>query len=145
MRDTATRKTDVLATLQKQGDYWLGTADGAGRPHLIAASGWWDGEFLVFTTKGASVTARNLASNPRVKLARGEPSDALVIDAEVTYSGAAKDSAELSEGFKAAMGWDPREMDSWMVFRLRPTCIQAFRGYDEIENRHVMVRSRWLI
>ncbi len=42
------------------------------------------------------------------------------------------------------MGWDPREMDGWMFYRLRPTRIQAFRGYDEIEGRDVMVRSRWL-
>ena len=43
------------------------------------------------------------------------------------------------------MGWDPREMDGWMFFRLRPTRIQAFRGYDEIEDRDVMVRSRWVV
>ena len=145
MRDTATRKTDVLAALQKQGDYWLGTADAAGRPHLIACSAWWDGSSLVITTRGASATAHNLTDNPRVKLAGGDPSDALVIDADVIYSGAAKDSGELAEGFKSAMGWDPREMDGWMLFRLRPTRIQAFRGYDEIENRDVMVRSGWLV
>jgi hypothetical protein len=31
-----------------------------------------------------------------------------------------------------------------MFFRLRPIRIQAFRGYDEIGGRDVMVRSRWL-
>ena len=59
-------------------------------------------------------------------------------------SSAVEDSAELGDGFSAAMGWDPREMDGWMFFRLRPTRIQAFRGYDEIEGRDAMVRSRWL-
>jgi len=32
-----------------------------------------------------------------------------------------------------------------MFFRLRPNRIQAFRGYDEIEGRDVMLRSRWLV
>ncbi len=145
MRDTATRKADVLASLEKQGQYWLISADVAGRPHVIAVSAWWDGHEFVITTNGSSVTARNLAMNPIVKLAGGDPSDAIVIDAAVIDSSAVEDSAELAGGYQTAMGWDPREMDGWMFFRLRPTRIQAFRGYDEIEGRDVMVRSRWLI
>ena len=144
MRDTATRKRDVLARLEKQGSYWLVTADVAGRPHVIGVSAWWDGHELVLTTNGASKTARNLAMNPILKLAAGDPSDAIVIDAQVTDSSAVEDSADLAGGFKDAMGWDPREMDGWMFYRLRLTRIQAFRGYDEIENRDVMLRSRWL-
>jgi pyridoxamine 5'-phosphate oxidase-like protein len=144
MRDTATRKADVLASFEKQGQYWLVSADVAGRPHVIAVSAWWDGHELVVTTNGSSVSARNLAMNPVVKLVGGDPADAIVIDASVIDSTGVDDSAELAGGFKAAMGWDPREMAGWMFFRLRPTRIQAFRGYDEIEGRDVMVRSRWL-
>ena len=47
MRDTATRKADALAALEKQHDIWLATADVAGRPHIIAVSAWWDGTDLV--------------------------------------------------------------------------------------------------
>ncbi|TMF33042.1 MAG: hypothetical protein E6I30_09045 [Chloroflexi bacterium] len=102
MRDTPTRKADVLAALEKQGQVWLATAEVGGRPHVIAVSAWWDGTDLVVTTSGSAT------------------------------------------GFSNAMGWDPREMDGWMFFRLRPTRIQAFRGYEEIEGRDVMIRSRWL-
>jgi hypothetical protein len=98
----------------------------------------------VVTTSGSSRTARNLAMNPIVKLAGGDPSDAIIIDAQVIDSSGVEDSAELAGGFQDAMGWDPREMDGWMFYRLRPTRIQAFRGYDEIEGRDVMLRSRWL-
>jgi hypothetical protein len=35
-------------------------------------------------------------------------------------------------------------MDGWVFFKMRPTRIQAFRGYDEIENRDVMKDGRWL-
>jgi len=144
MRDTATRKADVLAALEKQSQFWLATSDIGGRPHVIAVSAWWDGSDLVVTTTGGNRTARNMAMNPLVTLARGDPSDAIVIQAQMLDSSAVEDSAELAGGFSAAVGWDPREMDGWMFYRLRPTRIQAFRGYDEIEGRDVMVRSRWL-
>jgi pyridoxamine 5'-phosphate oxidase-like protein len=144
MRDIATRKKDVLDVLEQQGHYWLSTAEVGGRPHVIGVSALWDGGELVITTLGSSRTARNMATNPAVVLAHGDPSDAIVIQAAVIDSAAVEDSTELAAGWKAAMGWDPREMEGWMFYRLRPTRIQAFRGYDEIEGRDVMVRSRWL-
>ncbi len=144
MRDTATRKKDVLAALEGQGDHWLSTSDPAGRPHVIGVSALWDGNELVVTTLGSSRTARNLAANPQAVLAHGEPGDAVVVRAEVVDGAFVQDSAELAERWKAAMGWDPRENEGWMFFRLRPTQIQAFRGYDEIEGRDVMRGSRWL-
>lgn len=83
--------------------------------------------------------------NPQVVLAHGDPSDAVVIEAGVIDSSMADESPELAAGFSKAMGWDPREMDGWMFFRLRPTRIQAFRGYDEIEGRDVMIHGRWVV
>jgi hypothetical protein len=146
LRDTATRKADTLASLDKQQEVWLATADVAGRPHLIAASGWWDGTDLVIATRGASKTARNLSMNPTAKVARGAPSDAVLLDVQMIESGAVEDSPELCFGFAAAVGWDPREAgEGWAFFRLRPNRIQAFRGYDELEGRDVMLRSRWLV
>ena len=145
MRDTQTRKADVLASLEKQADIWLSTADPAGRPHLIPVSAWWDGTHLVIATAGSSRTARNMKMNGAVRLASGSPSDAIMIDAEVVESPAVKDSAELAAGFAAALGWDPREVGiGWIFFRLRPTRIQAYRGYDELEGRDVLRGSRWL-
>ncbi len=144
MRDTATRKKDVLEVLEQQGHYWLSTAEVGGRPHVIGVSALWDGEQLLVTTLGSSRTARNMAMNPTVVLAHGDPSDAVVIRAAVIDSAAVEDSADLAAGWKAALGWDPREMEGWVFFRLRPTRIQAFRGYDEVEGRDVMSRSRWL-
>jgi len=145
LRDTATRKADVLAALDKQGHYWLATASVSGKPHVIAVSGWWDGTDLVVTTLGSSKTARNLAMSQMATLAGGDPSDAIVIQAQMIESADVEKATALAEGFEKAMGWDPREMDGWMFFRLRPIQIQAFRGYDEIGNRDVMLRSRWVV
>ena len=144
-RDTATRKKDVLRTLAEQGHYWLSTAEVGGRPHIIGVSGLWDGSQFVITTLGTSRTARNMSMNPQVVLAHGDPGDAIVIQAGVIDSAEVADSDQLADEWKAAMGWDPREMDGWTFFRLRPTRIQAFRGYDEIGGRDVMIRSRWVI
>ena len=146
MRDIETRKADTLAALEKQKDVWLATADVAGRPHMIAVSAWWDGADLVIATAGASKTARNLSMNPSARIARGAPSDAIVIDAQMIDSQSVEDASELAGGFAEAVGWDPREAgEGWMFFRLRPTRIQAFRGYEEIVGRDVMLRSRWVI
>jgi hypothetical protein len=51
----------------------------------------------------------------------------------------------LAEGFAKGVGWDPREVgDGWVFYRFRPTRIQAYRGYDELDGRDVMRDSRWL-
>ena len=112
---------------------------------MIGVSGLWDGSQIVVTTLGTSRTARNMAMNPLVVLAGGDPSDAVVIQAQVIESRDVEDSHQLAEEWKAALGWDPREMEGWVFYRLRPTRIQAFRGYEEIKGRDVMIRSRWVV
>jgi pyridoxamine 5'-phosphate oxidase-like protein len=145
IRDTATRKKHVLDVLEKQGDLWLATADRSGRPHLIAVSAWWDGSDLVVATLGSSRTAANLTAGREVRLAGGTPADAVMIDAVVVEKVAATDAGMVAEGFARAVGWDPREVgEGWAFFRLTPTRIQAYRGYDELEGRDVMRRSTWL-
>jgi hypothetical protein len=139
------RKADVLVVLEGQRDLWLATADASGRPHLIAVSAWWDGSDLVVATNASSRTASNLAPGSRVRLAAGAPNDVVMIDAKVVESIAANQAAEVADGFAIAVGWDPRAVgEGWAFYRLRPTRIQAYRGYDELEGRDVMRDSRWL-
>lgn len=142
-RDVATRKKDVLAYLGKQGHYWLTSAEIGGRPHVIAVSGLWREDEMVVTTLGTSKTAKNVAMNPLVVLAGGDPSDAIVIQAQVIEAVPVEESPRLAQEWNTAMGWEPP--GDWVFYRLRPTRIQAFRGYDEIGGRDVMVRSRWVV
>jgi hypothetical protein len=145
LRTVEARKADVLVALERQGDLWLATADAAGRPHLIAVSAWWDGTDLVIATTAGSRTASNLAAGPLVRLAAGAPNDVIMIDARVVENVAASQAPEVADGFTIAVGWDPREVgEGWAFYRLRPTRIQAYRGYDELEGRDVMRSSRWL-
>src|ERR1044071_4772787 len=143
-RDVATRKKDVLKVLASQGHYWLCTGDIRGRPHMIGVSAIWSDDELLVTTLGTSRTARNMEMNHDVVLAHGDPGDAIVVQAGVIESSPVADSPQLLATWKKVMGWDPSELGDWTFFRLRPTRIQAFRGYEEIEGRDVMVRSRWL-
>lgn len=142
LRDAATRKKDVLAFLEDNGHYWLSTAEIGGRPHVIAVSALWDGHGLMVTTLGTSKTAKNLAMSPLAVLAGGDPSDAIVVQAQVIENVPVENSPRLTEEWKKAMGWEPP--GDWIFFRLRPTRIQAFRGYEEIKGRDVMIRSRWV-
>jgi hypothetical protein len=145
LRTVKERKADVLVVLEAQGDLWLATADSSSRPHLIAVSAWWDGSDLVIATTAKSRTAANLEVGRSVRLAAGAPNDVVMIDAEVVESVPAKQAGEVADGFAIAVGWDPREVgEGWAFFRLRPTQIQAYRGYDELEGRNVMANSRWL-
>ena len=146
LRTLTERKADVLKALGENFDMWVATADPNGRPHLIAASGWWDGTRVVMATRGASRTARNLAQNPTVQIALGTQADAISITAHLDDSYPAADAPrEIAEGFKESAGWDPREEgEGWVFYRFTPQRIQAYRGYGELEGRDVMKQSRWL-
>lgn len=146
LRNTAQRKADVLAALQKNGDLWLATATPSGKPHLIAVSSWWDGGQVVIATTGHSRTARNLEATRLGRLALGSPEDVTMVDVALSESTPVRSaSPEVRAGFKAAAGWDPADEGSeWTFFRLRPVHVQAYRGYSELEGREVMRESRWL-
>lgn len=145
-RSTAQRKSDVLTVLGKNQDLWLATASPAGRPHLIAASSWWDGSQVVIATIEASRTARNLTATGLGRLALGSADDVIMIDTEVSDSVRTGEAdAELGGGFSAAVGWNPSEEGTnWRFFRLRPIRIQAYRGYGELPGREVMHGGQWL-
>jgi hypothetical protein len=145
LRTVAARKADVLKALEGQGDMWLATADAKGRPHLIAVSAWWDGKDVVVATRADSRTAANLAQGDRAKLGAGSPADVILIAATVVESIPASEAGAVADGFARALGWDPRQVgEGWAFYRLRPSRIQAYRGYEELEGRVVMSKSRWL-
>jgi hypothetical protein len=145
-RSVAARKADVLAALARQSDLWLATADRTGHPHLIAVSAWWNGSELIMATSSATRSARNLESTGAARLAVGSPEDVIVIDAEVAGTAAPVGARpDVSDGFASAVGWDPRTVgEGWVYFTLRPSRIQAYRGYSELAGRDVMRDGRWL-
>lgn len=145
-RSTEQRRTDAVAVLDQQGDAWLATASRDGVPTLIAVSAAWTGTELVIATRDASPTARNLDATGRARVALGSPADVVMLDVTVeSTTPATKDAGEIATTFRDAVGWDPAEEGSdWHYFRLRPTRIQAYRGYGDQAGRDVMRDGRWL-
>jgi hypothetical protein len=144
LRSTAQRKADVLATLESQGHAWLATASGD-VPHVIVTQAVWDGEVLIVATRGSSRTARNLNQGRVGRLAFGSADDAILVDVELKQSMPAGEAGPAGATFERAAGWNPAEQGTdWWLFELRPTRIQAYRGYGEIEGRDVMKAGHWL-
>jgi pyridoxamine 5'-phosphate oxidase-like protein len=145
LRSTAQRKADVLATLERQGHAWLATASRSGVPHLISVAAVWDGTSIIIATRGPSQTARNLDAGRRARLAFGPSDDAMVVDVELAATLPAADGGDTEALFERAAGWSPaQEGPDWRFFVLRPTRIQAYRGYGELEGRDVMKGGTWL-
>ena len=146
LRTIQQRKSDVIATLERNGDAWLATASGSGRPHLVAVSSWWDGSRIVIATRRATQSARNLGETALGRLALGTPDDVIVLDVTVGESVAvAGADPALAAGFVAAVGWNPAdEGPDWWFYALSPVRVQASRGYAELQGRDVMREGRWL-
>jgi hypothetical protein len=144
LRSVLQRKADVLATLERNGHAWLATAAGS-VPYVIVVQVVWDGESILVTTRESSRTARNLEHSRMARLALGDADDAIVIEATLERALPAVEATPPRTAFERAAGWDPGEQGpDWRLFVLRPTRIQAHRGYAEIEGRDVMKEGRWL-
>jgi Pyridoxamine 5'-phosphate oxidase len=144
LRSILQRKADVRATLEQNGHAWLATATGS-VPYVIVVQAVWDGESILVTTRESSRTARNLEQSRVARLALGDADDAIVIEATLLRAVPAVEASPPRTAFVRAAGWDPGEQGpDWRLFVLRPTRIQAFRGYAEIDGRDVMKDGRWL-
>jgi hypothetical protein len=146
LRTTEQRTADVRKALDGQLDLWLATADRDGRPHVIAASAWWSGDRITVATGRDSRSAKNLASSRMGRLVIGSPDDVIMIDASMIDTREVPEApSSVADGFADAVGWDPRkEPGDWVFFYLRPSRIQAYRGYSEQDGRDVMRRGEWL-
>ncbi len=146
LRSVEERKADVQTALEQNRDLWLATASPTGSPHLIAVSAWWDGSQVVIATREGSATARNLEATRTGRLGLGSPEDVALIEVKLIDSSPAGEApAEMREGFESAVGWNPAgQGGDWRFYRLAPVSAQAYRGYSELEGRHIMRDSRWL-
>jgi len=64
----------------------------------------------------------------------------------VTQTTAAGDiSAEVGDAFSVATGFDPRDEDGYLYFRIRPRLLQAWREANELLGRTLMRDGEWLV
>ena len=144
-RTTEQRVKDSMAKLEAGGDAWLATSGRAG-PHLVPLSLAWDsvaGE-LVFCIEQGTVTARNIAAEPSVRIGIGPTRDVLMVDGTAQVVGLANEDVSLAAFFYEKTGWDPRLNGDNMIFiRVTPSRMQAWREVDEAANRTVMINGGW--
>ena len=146
LRPGPTRTADARSILQSNTDGWLATGDPGGQPHLIAVSTCWTGREVVIATRAASRTARNLQATHSARLALGAPDDVVMLDLELgATDGVDSAGGGLTGEFARGVGWSPaEEPGEWQLLTLRPTRIQAFRGYGEQQGRDVLRDGKWL-
>jgi hypothetical protein len=148
-RTAEQRKADTIAKLQgSDADVWVATAAVANaEAYLVPLSLAWIDQLIVIALEPRSRTARNLAENPRTRLAIGPTRDLVMIDAQVQ---SATLSTELDgatgDAYVAQVGWDPRrESSPYLYIALRPTRVQAWREANELAGRTLMKDGAWLV
>jgi hypothetical protein len=141
------RRRDALDRLQRDVDAWVATADPArGTPYLVPLSFLWDGEALLVATPSHSPTGRNLRVTGKVRVGVGPTRDLVLIEGTVAAAVAAGDMPDqVGDAFAAKAGFDPRQLDGYLYFRIAPRRLQAWREADELEGRDLMRDGRWLV
>jgi Pyridoxamine 5'-phosphate oxidase len=139
------RRQDTLNRLENEVDAWIATASADG-PYLVPLSFLWDGAILLVSTPAASPTGRNLEASGKVRLGVGPTRDLVLIEGTVTQTTAAEDiSADVGDAFADRTGFDPRDEDGYLYFRIRPRLLQAWREANELTGRTLMRDGEWLV
>ncbi|MYW18509.1 pyridoxamine 5'-phosphate oxidase [Streptomyces sp. SID2955] len=144
-RSTAQRVRDTLERLVTERDIWLSTAHPAHGPHQVPLWFLWDGRAVWMCTSAASVTARNVRAQPRVRLALPDTFDVVLVQGKAQGVPARDVSAGAAQAFADKFGWDPRtEEDPFLYIRVVPGTVRAWRGERELSGRVVMRDGTWL-
>ena len=140
------RKADTLRRLENDADAWVATADPAtGTPYLVPLSFLWDGAAVLIATPAASRTGRNLRATGKVRLGIGPTRDLVLIEGAVQAETAATElSADVGDAFAVKTGFDPRELDGYAYFLIRPQRLQAWREADELAGRDLIRGGDWV-
>ena len=139
------RLRDTRAKLENDVDLWVATSGSPDGVHLVPLSYLWDGTTLLISTPRASITARNLLADGRVRLSLGPTRDVVVIDGTAEPVDLIALAPETGDAFAARTGFDPRELDEpYQYFVIRPRRIQSWREANELRGRDLMRDGRWL-
>ena len=145
-RDPQVRKADTLAMLAAPAiDVWVSSASVAGEAHLVPLSLAWVDERAVIAVPETSVTARNLTTSRRARLAVGPTRDVVMIDAVLDRAAGVDKDAALGDAYAAQADWDPRGDSGYVFLVLRPVRLQAWRESNEIAGRTLMRDGAWIV
>ena len=145
-RSTEQRRADALERLNEtHADAWVATASDQAA-HMVPLSFAWNGEQLLLATEEKSVTARNLRSDGRARIALGTTRDVVMIEATLDSIVTVADQSDvIAETYADQADWDPRHAGSGFVYLLlRPQRVQVWREANEIAGRTVMRNGSWI-
>jgi hypothetical protein len=148
VRDLDQRKQNAIEQLTTaNADVWVASASPAGVVHLVPLSFFWDGVHVIVSIEASSVTAANLASTRRARLAVGPTRDVVMIDATVVETIPLPEApSEISDGYAAQADWDPRLAGGDYIYvKLRPDRVQVWRESNEIAGRTLMRDGTWIV
>ncbi|MFC7992940.1 pyridoxamine 5'-phosphate oxidase family protein [Streptomyces pilosus] len=143
-RPTAERTRDALTRLNTEGDVWVSTAHPDHGPHQVPLWFLWDGRAVWMCTKATSATARNVRTEPRVRLALQDTYDVVLIQGEAECFPAQEVPQDAADAFAEKFGWDPRaEEGTHLYLRVLPKTVRAWRGEPELRGRVIMRNGTW--
>jgi hypothetical protein len=144
-RGLAERQTHARRRLESGFQMWLATAGDDRGAHLIPVAYVWDGSDLYTATFATSRTAANTRSRSHARVAVGDTSDVVMVDAGASLIEVPHIGADIAERY-ASVSTDPRTYpaDMFVFVRLRPRRIQVWNGVHEFVGRTVMRDGQWL-
>ncbi|MFE0553531.1 pyridoxamine 5'-phosphate oxidase family protein [Streptomyces pilosus] len=143
-RPTAERTRDALARLATERDIWVSTAHPDHGPHQVPLWFLWDGRAVWMCTSATSATARNVRTEPRVRLALQDTYDVVLLQGEAECFPAQDVPRDAADAFTDKFGWDPRtEEGIFLYLRVPPKTVRAWRGEPELRERVIMRNGTW--
>ncbi|MFC9889579.1 pyridoxamine 5'-phosphate oxidase family protein [Streptomyces pilosus] len=143
-RPTAERTRDALGRLTTERDIWVSTAHPDHGPHQVPLWFLWDGRAVWMCTSATSATARNVRTEPRVRLALQDTYDVVLLQGEAECFPAQDVPQDAADAFTDKFGWDPRtEEGTFLYLRVTPKTVRAWRGEPELHGRVIMRNGTW--
>ncbi len=140
------RKLDTIARLERDIDAWVASVDPNGWPRLVPLSFLWTGESLIMSTTLRGPGGRNMAASDQVRLGIGQTRDVVHIEGTITAVRRGEEiAASTADAFAAKTGFDPRALDAYRYFVIRPDRIRAWREENELVGSVLMANGLWLI
>ncbi|MFI6594830.1 pyridoxamine 5'-phosphate oxidase family protein [Nonomuraea sp. NPDC050536] len=143
-RSREQRMKDTLHRLENDVDCWVATTAGESA-YLVPLSFLWDGSTLLLSTPESSPTGRNLRARATARIGLGPTRDVVLIDGTVQVVRMADLPKETGDAFAVKTGFDPRDLGTpYVYFRIAPQRIQAWREANELAERDLMRKGRWV-
>jgi hypothetical protein len=143
-RSKSQRRIDALDKLRSEVDLGVSSADEVGGAYLVPLSYCWDDSTLTIATPRVSRTARNLVRAGWARVALGPTRDVVIIEGPVEAIPIGTDT-RLEDAHAQATGFDPRTLaEEYIYLRITPRSIQAWREANELEDRQLMRKGKWL-